>query len=136
MGVRSVATILIDGSNVLFWRGGHAQRDVPMLVVDALRARRFTPIVYFDRSIHRHLGEFDISSLMKISQVTIAPSGTSADTLLLGASEQGRIQIVSCDRFQAWRNDFSHLRRDCLVTGRIGKGGRVSFSKTLRAAPL
>ena len=131
-----MAEILIDGSNVLFWRAGQAHRDAPAVVVAALIARRFMPVVYFDHSIHRHLGADELTSLAEHVQVKIAPSGTPADALLLDASDQGRIQIVSCDRYQSWRNSHPRLRRDWRVSGRIGKGGRVSFSKTLRAAPL
>lgn len=131
-----MAEILVDGSNVLFWRAGQAQRDVPMLVVAALKARRFVPVIYFDQSIHQHLSDGDLTFLADAAQVIIAPSGTPADALLLDASAQGRIQIVSCDKFREWRSNHRQLRRDWLVSGRVGKGGRVSFSKTLRAAPL
>lgn len=131
-----MAAILVDGSNALFWRGAQAQRDVPTLVVNALKARRFAPIIYFDHSVHRHLGEEDLVSLAQITQVNIAPRGTPADALLLDACLRGRIQIVSCDRFQSWRSSHPSLCRNWLVSGRVGKGGRVSFSKTLRAAPL
>lgn len=131
-----VANILVDGSNVLFWRAGQAQRDVPALVISALKARRFAPVLYFDHSIHRHLGEGDLAALAADAEVIIAPRGTPADALLLEACAQGRIQIVSCDRYQTWRSCHPGLRRDWLVSGRIEKGGRVSFSKTLRAAPI
>lgn len=131
-----MAEILVDGSNVLFWQGGHAQSGAPLLVIGALKARRFVPSVYFDHSVHRHLNEEDLNSLRSVAQVNIAPRGTPADGLLLDACAQGRIQIVSCDKYQAWRSSHPRLRRYWLVSGRIGKGGRVSFSKTLRAAPL
>lgn len=131
-----MAEILVDGSNVLFWRAEQAHRDVPMLVVTALKARRFTPVLYFDNSVYRHLGADDLASLAASVEVIVVPQGTPADALLLEACACGRIQIVSCDRFQAWREDHPGLRRNWRVSGRIEKGGRVSFSKTLRAAPL
>jgi hypothetical protein len=128
--------ILVDGSNVLFWRGGQADASVPLLVIRALSARRFTPLVYFDQSIHRHLGAAALEQVSYLCTVTIAPRGTFADELLLEACGAGRRQIVSCDRFEAWRRLYPALRADWCVTGCIAKGGRVSFSKKLRPAPL
>ena len=130
------ASIILDGSNILFWRGGHAQSNAPQVIVGALRARRFAPHVIFDNSIKRYLGQVEIGQLLQLAQVTIAPRGTPADALLLQASQQGRIQIVSNDRFRAWRKDHPQLRMNWLVTGSIGKGGRANFSKKLRPAPL
>ncbi len=129
-------TILVDGSNVLFWHGGQAQPRTPMLVLNALVGRRFAPIVYFDNSIHRHVAGADLDLLQEVVQVCIAPRGTQADALLLDACDQGRTQIVSNDRFRGWRVDHPALRSGWLVTGSIEKGGRVSFSKKLRPAPL
>lgn len=130
------AKILIDGSNVLFWQGGHVQIDAPALVVRALLARRFAPVIYFDNSIGQHLGADALDTLRALAEVTIVPAGTPADVVLLAACGQGRQQIVSNDRFQTWRGQFPALQGRWLVTGAIGKGRRVSFSKKLRPAPL
>jgi len=130
------AEILIDGSNVVFWRAGQLDREVPMMVVRALISRRFSPVIIFDHSIHRHLGEAALNALGALARVNVAPRGTPADKLLLEACDRGRLQIVSGDRFSEWRPAHPQLRREWLVTGRIGKGGRVSFSKKLRPAPV
>jgi hypothetical protein len=129
-------TILIDGSNVLFWKGGQAQVDVPERVVRALVARRFAPVVYFDNSIGRHIGQGELAVLGALAEVITAPAGTPADALLLKACAQGRHQIVSNDRFRMWRGTHPALQARWLVTGSIGKGRRVSFSKKLIPAPL
>lgn len=131
-----MAEILVDGSNVLYWRGGQAQCEVLKFVVGALIQRRFAPSIYFDHSIHNYLPADKFATLNELSQIIIAPPGTPADALLLGACDNGRIQIVSCDKYQDWQSKHPHMRRDWRVSGRIGKGGRVSFSKTLRAAPI
>jgi hypothetical protein len=129
-------SILVDGSNVLFWRGGQVDAIIPMLVARALIARRFAPVLYFDNSIHRHVRDADLKRLSELVQVRVTPRGTQADALLLDACTQGRIQIVSNDRFRGWRVDHPSLRSGWLVTGSIGKGARVSLSKKLRPAPL
>lgn len=131
-----LARILVDGSNVLFWSGGQAQADVPVLVVRALVQRRFAPVVYFDNTVTRYLSAEALARLGEVASVHVAPRGTSADGLLLAASCVGRFQIVSCDRFAVWRKDHPRLRADWLVTGRVERGGRISFSKKLRAAPI
>lgn len=129
-------SVLLDGSNALFWRGGQVDADVPEIVVRALLSRRFAPEVYFDHSIWRHLGQGHLDHLATLATVCVVPRGTQADELLLDASAQGRIQIVSNDRFRTWRDLHPKLRNDWLVTGSIGKGGRVNFSKKLRLAPI
>lgn len=132
----ALAQILVDGSNVLFWRGEQAQADVPDLVVRALVQRRFAPVVYFDNTVTRYLSADALAHLGEVARVHVAPRGTPADALLLAACCAGRVQIVSCDRFSAWRKDHPRLRADWLVTGGVERGGRISFSKKLRAAPL
>lgn len=130
------AEILVDGSNILFWRECSAQADVPERVVRALIARRFAPVVYFDNSIGRHMRQGALEDLQALAQVIVAPARTPADALLLAACGNGRRQIISNDRFRAWRGDHPQLQSRWLVTGRIGKGGRVEFSKKLRPAPF
>lgn len=128
--------ILVDGSNVLFWLGGQANSTVPEQVVRALCARRFAPRVYFDHSISRHMSAGDLDAVAALAEVVVAPRGTPADALLLDICAKERLQIVSNDRFAAWRGAYPALRNSALVTGRVGKGGRVEFSKKLRPAPL
>ena len=128
--------ILLDGSNVLFWQGGQTNSAVPERVVRALIARRYSPRVFFDHSIGRHMNPVELEAIASLAEVIIAPRGTPADPMLLADSAGGRIQIVSNDRFRAWRDHYPCLRNSTLVTGRIGKGGRLSFSKKLRAAAI
>ncbi|MCX7567852.1 hypothetical protein OS189_16020 [Sulfitobacter sp. F26169L] len=128
--------ILVDGSNVLYWRGGQADVAAPEMVVAALTARRFSPVIYFDNSIRLYADQATLNRLETLAPVIIAPGGTQADALLLGDCGQGRIQIVSNDRFRTWRAEHPRLRGDWLVTGSIAKRGRVCFSKKLRPAPL
>lgn len=128
--------ILVDGSNVLFWRAEQADPHLPELVVQALLARRFRPVVFFDNSIHHHMTTDALNMIRAKVEVVLAPSGTPADQLLLDACNGGRHQIVSLDRFRAWRTMYPRLQNDWLVTGRIEKAGRVSFSKKLRPVPL
>ncbi|MEQ6204574.1 hypothetical protein ABMC88_16155 [Sulfitobacter sp. HNIBRBA2951] len=128
--------IAVDGSNVVFWRGGQRDAAMPSLVTRALRARRFVPTVYFDHSIHRHLTQDMLDELSAQTRIVIAPKGTQADALLLEAAVGTSIQIVTNDRFHDWRKTYPQLRTDTLVTGRIVKGGRVQFSKKLRAVPI
>lgn len=128
--------IFIDGSNVVFWRGGQRDAAMPLLVTRALLARRFVPTVYFDHSIHRHLTQDMLGEVSAQAQVIVAPKGMQADALLLEAAIGTQIQIVTNDHFHDWRKTYPQLRTDTLVTGRIGKGGLVQFSKKLRAVPI
>ncbi|WP_299417601.1 hypothetical protein [uncultured Sulfitobacter sp.] len=128
--------IMLDGSNILFWRGEQAQLELPKEVARALVSRRFEPVLYFDHSIKQYAEQEYLDDLLHLVDVVVAPRGTPADKLLLERAQQGRVQIVSNDRFRDWRSHHPRLRGDWLVTGSIKKGGRVSFSKKLRPAPL
>ncbi|KEJ89168.1 hypothetical protein [Sulfitobacter donghicola] len=129
-------TVLVDGSNTLFWGGEQARPELPKAVATSLVARRFQPVVFFDHSIDRWMNSAALDGLRMIAEVIIAPRGTKADALLLAACQGGKIQIISNDRFRDWRPDYPHMRKEWFVTGSIGKGQRVSFSKKLRSAPL
>lgn len=128
--------ILVDGSNVLFWRGMQAQTGAVDLVLEALIARRFEPQLYFDHSIARVADAAVLEGWAQHVAVLVAPKGTVADGMLLRDCAQGRFQIVSNDRLRDWRSAHPGLRAQWLVTGRIGRRGRVEFSKKLRRAPL
>ncbi len=129
--------ILVDGSNLLFWRGQQPDLGTVGLVVAALRARGCSPVVYFDHSITRLKAVQALPVLLGMppDALHVVARGTSADPLLLAHADSERLQIVSRDRFRQWVREFPQLRADWLVTGRIEKGGRVSLSKKLRRPP-
>jgi len=128
--------IYIDGSNCLFWQSGQRCEDAPLLIIRALVSRRLAPVVYFDNSIHLHLGAQALDGIAALGQVIIVPKGSQADPKIIEAAVAARSQIVTNDRFHDWRKVYPFLRNDTLVTGHIAKGGRVQFSKKLRPAPL
>lgn len=129
---------MVDGSNLLFWRGQQPDVGTVCLVVAALRAKGFSPVVYFDHSVTRltAVEALPVSLGLPLDALHIAARGTPADPLLLAHADGERLQIVSRDRFRQWVRAFPRLRGDWLVTGRIEKGGRVSLSKKLKRPPI
>ncbi|WP_299566766.1 hypothetical protein [uncultured Sulfitobacter sp.] len=134
----SVRTLLVDGSNVLYWRGAGPDMETVRLVTDALRMRGHVPLVLFDHSVGRIRGDRALHDALDLraDAVRVMPRGTPADGALLAHADAEGLQIVSRDRFRVWASEVPNLRRNWLVTGRIEKGGRVSLSKKLRRPPV
>ncbi len=126
--------IVVDGSNVMHW-----QNDVPSvksltLVLSDLTARGFAPHVYFDANVGYKLfnraidrGDLALQLDLRPSQITLVPSRTPADPLLIAHAIKAGVRVVSNDRFMDWREQFPQIRdRGFLVPGRV-KGEQVEL---------
>ena len=133
--------IVVDGSNVMHW-----QNDVPSvksltLVLSDLTARGFAPHVYFDANVGYKLfnreidrGDLALQLDLRPSQITLAPSRTPADPLLIAHAIKAGVRVVSNDRFMDWREQFPQIRgKGFLVPGRV-KGGQVELRFVAREA--
>lgn len=123
--------ILVDASNVLFWEGGGARLRTVETVAGALRVRRLVPCLVFD--YRAGLAPSVLAARLGLSaeNIHVCEPGMPADRMLLTRAQAFRLQIVSRDQFRDWRGHFPTLRRDWLVTGRVGKG-KATFSRKLR----
>ena len=126
--------IVVDGSNVMHWH-----EDVPSvrtltLVLADLTARGFAPHVFFDANVGYKLWgratdcrDLAIQLDLNPAQVTIAPSRTPADPLLIGYAIKAGQRVVSNDRFMDWRAAFPQIRdKGFLVPGSV-RGGQVEL---------
>lgn len=134
--------IVVDGSNVMHW-----QNDVPSvkaltLVLSDLTARGFAPHVYFDANVGYKLfdrainaGDLAWQLDLRPSQITLAPSRTPADPLLIAHAIKAGVRVVSNDRFMDWRDQFPQIRgKGFLVPGRVkGEQVELRFSVTTQA---
>lgn len=132
--VKPKPVIVVDGSNVMHW-----QNDVPSvkaltLVLSDLTARGFAPHVYFDANVgyklfNRAIDRGDLAWQLDLrpSQITLAPSRTPADPLLIAHAIKAGVRVVTNDRFMDWRDQFPQIRgRGFLVPG-VVKGDRVEL---------
>ncbi|WP_138424022.1 NYN domain-containing protein [Maritimibacter alexandrii] len=118
--------VLVDGSNVMYWRGETPDIRTVRQVVKRLEADGFRPGVMFDanagyllfghytldRAFAKHLN-------LPEKRVMVVPKGTQADGHLLRAAADMNARIVTNDRFRDWGDRYP------LVTekGRLIRGG-------------
>ena len=126
--------IVVDGSNVMHW-----QNDVPSvktlaLVLSDLTARGFAPHVFFDANVgyklfNRAIDSRDLAWQLDLrpSQITLAPSRTPADPLLIAHAIKVGVRVVSNDRFMDWRGEFPQLRGKGFLVPGVVKGERVEL---------
>ena len=121
--------IVVDGSNVMHW-GGEPSVLVLARVLAALVKAGLTPIVYFDANVGyklwgRHANDAAISRKLGLDPrlVIVAPSGVTADELLLVAAVDNGLRVVTNDRFLDWRVQFPKAgKKGFLVKGEWRQG--------------
>ena len=126
--------IVVDGSNVMHWNDDVPSVRTLTLVLADLTARGFAPHVFFDANVGYKLWGRSISARdlafqldLKPGQITLAPSRTPADPLLIGYAIGAGVRVVSNDRFMDWRDQFPPIRdKGFLVPGKV-KGERVEL---------
>ena len=143
--VRTVAkrkpVIVVDGSNVMHWMDEVPKVKTLRLVLSDLTARGFAPHVFFDANVGyilwgRPIGARDLAERLNLnpSQITLAPSRTPADPLLIGYAITTGVRVVSNDRFMDWREEFPAIRgKGFLVPGKV-KGDSVELRFVAREA--
>ena len=122
--------VIVDGSNVMYWKDGEPRLDSVSDVLAKLTALGFTPGVMFDANVGYHLsGEFmndaAMSKLLKLpkNRVLVAPSGTPADEMILRAARDLGARIVTNDRYRDWVEAFPEITDPgYLIKGRYQQG--------------
>jgi hypothetical protein len=118
--------VVIDGSNVLFWRDNTPDIATVVAVVNALKAQGFKPGVIFDASAGYRIGERyqddrELARRLGLpdEQVLVVPKGTIADQYVLMAARKLGARIVTNDRYRDWAAEFPEVATD----GFMIKGG-------------
>ena len=118
--------VVIDGSNVLFWRDNTPDIATVVAVVKALKAKGFTPGVIFDASAGYRIGDRyqddrELARRLGLPEdrVLVVPKGTIADQYVLMAARDMGARIVTNDRYRDWAAEFPEVARD----GYLIKGG-------------
>jgi len=126
--------IVVDGSNVMHWDEAGPSLRVLGRVIDVLHGRGFTPQVYFDANVGykiagRHMKEAEIARVLKLraAQITLSPSGTPADPLLIDFALRRGARVVSNDRYRDWRGEYPRLGDKGVLVGGSYVSGRVEL---------
>ena len=118
--------VLIDGSNVMYWKGGSPQIETLKEVIAKIAEQRLLPAVVFDANAgyllagkyqHHHA----MAKMVGLSEdhVMVAPKGTPADSFLLMAARDFDAPIVTNDRYRDWADDYPEISQP----GRLIQGG-------------
>lgn len=127
-------TVLIDGSNVIYWLDNTPQLAPLLQVVHDLSRRGMRPGVVFDANIGykltgKFMGERDLSRMLSLprDQILVVPKGQQADPFLLESARDLKAPIVTNDRYRDWIDRYPDVARpDMLVTGEM-RDGTVSL---------
>ncbi len=125
--------VLVDGSNVLWWRDGAASIDTLRAVVRVLRAQGMVPLVGFDANVGYVVSDSwrDARAMARMlglpaSQVSVAPKGTPADPLLIAEALRLDAPIVTNDRYREWLATWPQIAAPgFLIQGCFAEGALV-----------
>lgn len=129
--------VVVDGSNVMHW-GGDASVHVLHDVLNGIRARRMTPIVYFDANagyklFGRHTNSHNMARRLGLGrkQAVVMQSGVPADGEILAFAARHGLNVVTNDRFRDWREEFPQVDDTVDLIRGGWKNGKVSFRRRL-----
>lgn len=125
-GPRGRRWVVLDGSNVMHWKGGAPDLATVREVVNRLTAEGFAAGVVFDANVgykvgDRFLGDRALAGLMGLprNRIMVVPKGQPADPTILTASRDLSAWIVTNDRFRDWQEEFP----EAAEPGRLVRGG-------------
>lgn len=107
------APVLVDGSNVMYWRGDTPDIRTVRRVVRRLEKDGFRPGVMFDANAgyllfgtYTHDQGFAKHLRLPEDRIMVVPKGTQADGHLLAAAADMNARIVTNDRFRDWADRY------------------------------
>lgn len=108
--------IVIDGSNVLYWRDETPNLHTVRQCVEGLVRNGWTPLLWFDANVgylvgSQYMGPHELSRALRYpaSHINVAPKGTPADPLLIEQAGDLGARIVTNDRFRDWVETYPQV---------------------------
>jgi Zc3h12a-like Ribonuclease NYN domain len=130
--------VILDGSNVMHWKGGKPAIATVQEVTRYLSERGFTAGVVFDANAgylisDRYLHDSGFGHLLELPEdrVMVVPKGTPADPIILAAARDHGAQVVTNDQFRDWAEDFPDVQNPEFVI----RGGYRSGKLWLNLGP-
>ncbi|MCV2887932.1 NYN domain-containing protein [Ruegeria aquimaris] len=125
--------IVVDGSNVMFWRDDTPRLETVQQCIEALVLHGWTPVLWFDANVgyqvgSRYMGPRDLSRALRYPAacIKVAPKGRPADPLLLAQAEKLGARIVTNDRYRDWAETYPQVRDpDLFLRGSASFAGVV-----------
>jgi hypothetical protein len=124
--------VVVDGSNVMYWRDETPRADTLRAVVDHLKGLGLSPIVVFDANAGyllagRYLRADELGQVLGLAErhVRVVPRGCQADPEILDMAFDMGARVVSNDRFRDWAEDHPELSRPGHVIRGRYDGGKL-----------
>ncbi len=122
--------VILDGSNVMYWKTQTPDLAPVREVIATLTARGLSPSVIFDANAghllhgkYWHDSDFARALNLPESRVTVVDKGTPADPLILHTARKTGARIVTNDRYRDWLDTYPEARkRGHLIRGGYRKG--------------
>lgn len=121
---------VVDGSNVMYWKGDKPDVATVRAVVAALIKAEMIPGVVFDANVgykisDHYMHDKELAALLRlpVDQVMVVPKGVPADPYVLQVARDYDATIVTNDRFRDWADDYHDvLDAKTPVRGGYNKG--------------
>jgi hypothetical protein len=134
--------IVLDGSNVMYWKDGTPRIETVQEVMRALSEPDLEIGVMFDANagyllFDRYTHDHAFAGLLglPVDNVMVVPKGTPADPYILDAARQLGARIVTNDRFRDWVEDHPEIRRPGHLIRGGYRSGRLWLNPDKQRAP-
>ncbi|EAR51318.1 hypothetical protein OG2516_17855 [Oceanicola granulosus HTCC2516] len=132
--------VLVDGSNVMHWKGGIPDLATVREVTVRLGGLGYTPRVIFDANVgHKVAGRYlngrALAGPLGLAgaQVWVVPAGTPADPAILSDARDLGAQVVSNDRFRDWAEAYPEIAGPGFLVRGGYRQGRLRLDLDARA---
>jgi len=109
--------IVVDGSNVFYWKDNTPSLDTLREVIATLRTQGYDPGVVFDANAgylltgrYQHDGALGRLLSLPEKNVMVVPKGTPADPMILAAARDLGAPILTNDRYRDWAEAHPEIR--------------------------
>jgi len=125
-GRQAARLAIIDGSNLLYWKGEALSLEPVIDAIEALEAAGYRPCVVFDANAGylvagRYLNgpSFAKRLGLRSAQSHVVHKGEPADPHILKLARDSGGIVISRDRFRDWEQEFAQET----AAGRVVRGG-------------
>lgn len=108
--------VVIDGSNVMHWKGGTPDLAIVAAVAAEIAARGMVAGVMFDANVgykigQRYQDDKELAHRLGLPEdrVLVVPKGIPADKYILEAARKLKAKVVTNDRYRDWAVDFPEV---------------------------
>lgn len=133
--------VVLDGSNVMYWRGDGPDVDAVRDVLAHARRLGLTPGVVFDANaghllFGRYADDAAFAQFLKLrgDRALVVPKGEPADATILEAARSLRARIITNDKYRDWVEEFPELNEPGLLIPGGYRDGKVWLDVTQPSA--